>query len=203
MTEWWKANGGPLALVVLGLALTGSKTNYGWVIVALGLFAFVGMAIYRRLPWEIRSRDQSTEGGVTTKVVAASAPLSASGEDPRQPLIDQLQRTPEENEARRQACIRGKELIPEGEALLDELWRVAHRVKRGNPMFGGVIPSAQAEQVKAWNVRVLAVADAVLTHEHATHVEVYPALMVLPSADRLSTMIRSNLQTLRALPDLA
>jgi hypothetical protein len=37
MGRWWVANGGPLALVVVGLVLTGFTTPYGWVLVALGV----------------------------------------------------------------------------------------------------------------------------------------------------------------------
>jgi hypothetical protein len=61
MKQWWTANGGPLALVVVGIALTGFKTPYGWVVVVLGLLALVGVAAYPRLPWKL----QRTQAGIS------------------------------------------------------------------------------------------------------------------------------------------
>jgi hypothetical protein len=64
MNQWWKANGGPLALVVVGVTLAGFTTKYGWVLVALGVLTFLGLILYRRLPWEIRRRTSNSSGSV-------------------------------------------------------------------------------------------------------------------------------------------
>jgi hypothetical protein len=41
-SEWLKANGGPLALVVVGLTLAGFTTAYAWVVVAVGGAWYLG-----------------------------------------------------------------------------------------------------------------------------------------------------------------
>jgi hypothetical protein len=57
---WIKENGGPLALVVLGLALAGFTTVYGWFLVPFGLVWWLGSPLLKRLPWELRRRHQLT-----------------------------------------------------------------------------------------------------------------------------------------------
>ena len=63
MHRWWVANGGPLAVVVLGLTLAGVTTAYGWVLVGMGSLWWLGPLIWKRVPWEIRRRDQAAERG--------------------------------------------------------------------------------------------------------------------------------------------
>jgi hypothetical protein len=45
---WLKANGGPLALAVLGVALTGYTTPYGWILVALGVVWWLGAGVRQK-----------------------------------------------------------------------------------------------------------------------------------------------------------
>jgi hypothetical protein len=56
MGEWLKAIGGPLAVVVVGLSLSGFRTDLAWLLVAIGIAGFLGRAVYRRLPGEIRPK---------------------------------------------------------------------------------------------------------------------------------------------------
>jgi hypothetical protein len=49
MGNWLKANGGPVALVVVGLGLVGYTTRYGWFVVVAG----GTWLVYERLPWRI------------------------------------------------------------------------------------------------------------------------------------------------------
>jgi hypothetical protein len=58
--DWLKANGGPLAVVVLGLGLAGFTTPLGWVLVGLGISAM----IWQRLPWEIRRKDRALSSDI-------------------------------------------------------------------------------------------------------------------------------------------
>src|SRR3954454_22515512 len=56
MGQWLKANGGALAVLILGLFLAGFQTDLGWILVVLGGVWFVGLPIVRRLPVEVRRR---------------------------------------------------------------------------------------------------------------------------------------------------
>jgi hypothetical protein len=55
-SEWLAANGGPIALVVLGIGIVGLRTGYGWVLVAVGGAWWLGRLVWRHLPWEIRRK---------------------------------------------------------------------------------------------------------------------------------------------------
>jgi hypothetical protein len=56
MGEWLKANGGPLALVVVGLSLSGFRSDAAWFVAAIGIVWLIGRWVYRHLPWEIRPK---------------------------------------------------------------------------------------------------------------------------------------------------
>jgi hypothetical protein len=59
MRKWLLANGGPLALVVVGLTVSGrTSVTYGLILVAVGIVWWAGGLVYPHLPWEIRRKSR-------------------------------------------------------------------------------------------------------------------------------------------------
>lgn len=81
--EWLRANGGPLALVVLGVALTGFTTHYGWILVVAGALWWIATYVWRRLPWQLQRKPQ--HGGGDLAFVESLRPSALGG----QPALDE------------------------------------------------------------------------------------------------------------------
>jgi hypothetical protein len=52
MGNWLKQNGGPLALLVVGLGIAGFRTRYGWAVVGIALVWFIVEEVRRFRSWE-------------------------------------------------------------------------------------------------------------------------------------------------------
>src|SRR5213592_1466802 len=64
MGKWLKANGGPLAFVVVGLGLAGFTTPLAWIIVGVGVLWFLGeqARVLDRIPWRLHRK-----GGISAR----------------------------------------------------------------------------------------------------------------------------------------
>lgn len=100
MTQWWKANGGALALVVVGLTLAGFTTKYRWVLVALGLLMVFGLFVYHRLPWEVHPKQQPKR---SVRTVTVSSGQPCFNFPPRDTSVDELVALFHEGEAVRES----------------------------------------------------------------------------------------------------
>jgi len=71
--SWIKANGGPLAIVVVGLSVAGyTNPLAGWILVGVGFVAWAVVIGYRRSPWQIvRKSSAAGLGGVSPPALPA------------------------------------------------------------------------------------------------------------------------------------
>ena len=91
-------------------------------------------------------------------------------------------------------------LRQKGEQLEEEVWRRWKQIRRSSapfPMFGAEFH----EEVRAWNRKVLALADRVLTAKESAEVAVYPgsSFRTFLGGPAVSEIIQSNLKTLRLI----
>ena len=57
MGRWWTANGGPLALVIVGLGVGGFTNRWvGLGLILGGIVWWLGTHVLKRLPWEVRRK---------------------------------------------------------------------------------------------------------------------------------------------------
>ncbi len=106
MKEWLRANGGPPAVALVGLALVGFTTVYAWVLVGIGLLWF----LWQVSPWEIRRKDsvQPPASGELTSDENPQ-PLGITGMTPAE--LEGLRHEQERELSKRQKMLRRQDAL--------------------------------------------------------------------------------------------
>jgi len=158
MGQWLKANGGALALVFVGLGLTGYTTPYGWILVGSGILWWL---------WEHRPRRQRDEldAGADRSVVKESATVDRH--------VATLQITPADNELQQRVEDNKRELQAAARLLRTELLDIRHKIEMLNvsPILseGYAFPASEWYEQRRIISRNDALYDVVSTAYTAAH----------------------------------
>lgn len=172
MRQWLKANGGPLAVVVVGLALTGFTTSYGWIVVVVGVLWWLAHFVYPRLPWEVRRKG-------TPHRRSAAAPMPEAARRLIAP-------TPHEQLSR---------LINEGLQIRQgALPSFVGRSARSRLLASLVFENARGPAIERWNEKVVAFLDSSVP----TYAGLYTNVKLV-SSDEVEAYLDARIAELREI----